>query len=235
MGLASSLAGQTFEKDQLRYSRVREAKALTEEALKQQFADKELNYPPTSIFIRALKFEEELEVFVKQDGSYKHLKTYPFCYASGEPGPKRIQGDQQVPEGMYYIDRFNPSSRFYLSLGINYPNTSDLKRSDKSKPGGDIFIHGSCVSIGCIAITDELISELYYLSVLSRSAGQKKIPVHIFPYCMDDEKKEIYFRSHFPNHTNLWEELTPFYLFFENTRQLPGFAVRSDGSYQLID
>lgn len=82
------------------------------------------------------------------------------CMQSGTLGPKRMEGDYQMPEGFYYINEFKPYSNFHLALGINYPNASDKVLSDARRPGGDIYIHGGCVSTGCIAISDQPIEEL---------------------------------------------------------------------------
>jgi len=224
---------QSFADKQLKYKRVRTAKAETNEKSQIAFNNKGFSFPPKQIYIRAFKFEEELEVWVKHKDQFKLFKTYPFCAASGTAGPKRIEGDLQVPEGLYHIDRFNPSSRFYLSLGLNYPNTSDKKRSDRQKPGGDIFIHGNCVSIGCIAITDELIKELYWLCTLAKTNGQNKIPVHIFPYCFEEKETDIFMKTQFPNQINFWKELEPFYHSFEENKKLPSFRISSAGAYLI--
>jgi len=198
---------QNFVDEQLRYKRVRTAKAEKDDFLKREFEKCGLIYPPQNIFIKIFKAEEILELYVKEAGSYQLFKTYPFCYASGTLGPKRKEGDLQVPEGIYFIDRFNPASNYYLSLGINYPNDEDKKLSDPKKPGGDIFIHGNCVSIGCVAITDDLIKEIYWLAVQAKAAGQKKIPVHIFPFDLNNNYKMMKYRKQYPQHQNFWELL----------------------------
>lgn len=199
--------GQNFIKDQLRYQRVRTAKAEKENILKEEFQKCGLSYPPQNIFIKIIKDEEVLQLFVKENNAYQLFKNYPFCAASGVLGPKRKEGDLQVPEGRYFIDRFNPASNFYLSLGINYPNDEDKKLGDPKKPGGDIFIHGNCVSIGCVAITDDLIKEVYWLAVQAKSAGQNKIPVHIFPFDFHNSFKMKKYVRQYPQHQNFWELL----------------------------
>jgi len=206
---------QSFVQDQLRYERVRQAKADKEDLLKKEFAACGLSYPPQHIFIRILKHETELELWVKENSQFQLFKTYPFCYASGQLGPKRKQGDLQVPEGIYYIDRFNPASQFYLSLGINYPTTEDKKLAYPNDPGGDIFIHGNCVSLGCVAITDDLIKEVYWLAVLAKSAGQSKIPVHLFPFKLNHSLKWFRFTFQYPQHKVFWEALLPTFKYFE--------------------
>jgi len=109
-------------------------------------------YPPQMVYLRAFKREQLLEVWSKSNSDVKFtlIKIYQVCRQSGGPGPKRKEGDRQVPEGFYQLDRFNERSKFYLSLGLNYPNASDLILSDPDHPGGDIFIHGDCVSLGCL-------------------------------------------------------------------------------------
>ena len=173
----------TFKEDQLRFKRVRIAVQDKEEVLKALFAQKALPYPPCEIFLRAFKQEKILELWVRSalDKPFVLLKTYDICSLSGGLGPKRRQGDLQVPEGFYMIDEFNPASAFYLSMSINYPNASDKILGDPVSPGGEIYIHGSCVTIGCLPLTDDKIKEVYLLALEAKSGGQEKIPVHIFP------------------------------------------------------
>jgi murein L,D-transpeptidase YafK len=184
VGLRSKSSGlSVFKEDQLRCKRVRSAVHEKEEYLKSLFARIGLAYPPRQIFIRAFKEEKVLELWarVSPDREFVLIKTYDICSLSGGLGPKRREGDRQVPEGFYVIDGFNPASIFYLSLGLNYPNASDQVLGDTLSPGGDIFIHGKCVTIGCLPLTDEKIKEVYLAAVEARAAGQAQIPVHIFP------------------------------------------------------
>src|SRR5690606_26788584 len=125
-------------------------------------------------------------------GPFQHFKTYKVCALAGTLGPKRMEGDYQVPEGFYYINEFNPRSVYHLSLGLNYPNASDRYLSDAIQPGGDIYIHGSCVTTGCIPITDSQIEELYALATYAKNAGQDFIPVHIFPVRFNVKKSADY-------------------------------------------
>ncbi|MBV6458826.1 MAG: hypothetical protein HONBIEJF_01964 [Fimbriimonadaceae bacterium] len=185
------------------------------------------------VFIRAFKHERELELWVSnEDGKpFKLLETYPIAGMSGKLGPKRKQGDLQVPEGFYLIDRFNPNSRYHLSLGIDYPNRSDRIRGDKEDPGGDIFIHGSNVSIGCLAMTDKKIEEIYAVAKQARDRGQRQIQVHIFPGRFET-KSFAEAVKRLPVHANFWKELRLGYDKFNET----GFPSRpdvmpEDGSY----
>ncbi|MGH2566141.1 MAG: L,D-transpeptidase family protein, partial [Ginsengibacter sp.] len=119
-----------------------------EDSLQKEFESKGLEWPAKYVYIRSFKYDAQLEVWVKNTAKekYRLFKTYKVCMQSGTLGPKRLQGDYQVPEGFYYINEFNTHSNYHLALGLNYPNTSDKILSDTFHPGGAIFIHGSCVS-----------------------------------------------------------------------------------------
>ena len=163
------------------------------------------------------------------------LHTYDFCTTSGSLGPKRKEGDLQIPEGVYHINHFNPISNFYLSLGISYPNASDNILSDKDQPGGSIYIHGNCVTVGCIPLTDDKIKELYVLAVEAKSNGQEKIPIHIFPTKLDSTSIEVLSREfqHSPHIVAFWKSLQPIYQDFENSRTLKTIKVNGKGVYGL--
>jgi len=175
-----------------------------------------------SMLINAYKAEGKLEVWLKgnSDQQYKLFRTYDFCAHSGTLGPKVIEGDGQTPEGFYYINVFNPMSSFHLSLGVNYPNSVDLARTGKDrKPGNDIYIHGNCVTVGCIPLTDEKIKEVYVLAVEARDSGQEKIPVNIYPFNMTAGNIKKY-ASQFPAQVSFWKTLQPVYLAFEKNKNL---------------
>lgn len=235
--LASTLLlGNGFKKEHLKNKRVKEAYADKESAVDQLLKKQDLKKEDLSIFIRVFKEEKELEIWGKsiKSTSYKLIQSYSICSASGTYGPKRKSGDYQVPEGLYHLEeyRFNPVSSFYLSLGINYPNASDKKLGNKKNPGGDIYIHGNCVSIGCMAMTDDKIKEIYIMAVEARNNGQKKIPVFIFPCKMKDKKMEKLYDD-YPQHKAFWENLKPAYTYFENNKKVPSFAISSTGQYTL--
>jgi murein L,D-transpeptidase YafK len=229
---SSSLPPDSFRVQQKKNVRVKEAYEEVESVLKKKVTAKGLNWPLRNIFFRVFKEEEQLELWVqKNTGTYQLLETYEICSASGDPGPKRKQGDNQVPEGFYHIDRFNPFSSFHLSLGLNYPNTSDRILSDKKKPGGDIFIHGSCVSIGCMAMTDNKIKELYLFAVEAKNAGNK-IPVHIFP-CKLNSSSYTSLKSDYPEHAAFWKSLEAGFHYFEKNKKIPLVGVNSKGYYYI--
>jgi murein L,D-transpeptidase YafK len=231
----SGHAQRTFKEDQLRYPRVRQAVKQKELHLKQLFADQGLPYPPKQIFIRIFKQEQIVELWglSDKDARFHLVASYPICAPSGTLGPKRQEGDLQVPEGFYHIDRFNPSSNFHLSLGLNYPNASDRVLGVKGNLGGDVFIHGACVTIGCIPITDDKIKELYLAAVEARSNGQREIPVHIFPARLDDQHMEKLRKifSKKPDVLSLWENLKLGYDYFEENKRPPKVGVDKDGRY----
>ncbi len=137
------------------------------------------------VFLRGFKYEKELELWIEVDSFFCLFRTYPICTLSGKTGPKRQQGDLQVPEGVYFIDRFQPKSKYHLSLRINYPKAADLYFANSKRPGGEIYIHGQCASAGCIPIKNSKIEEVYLLTWEAKESGQEQIPVHIFPCEMD--------------------------------------------------
>ncbi|HMG35981.1 MAG TPA: L,D-transpeptidase family protein [Blastocatellia bacterium] len=227
----------SFKSGQMQFERVRTAAREKEESLKKSLAAKKLPYPPASIFVRVLKAERVLEVWAAPapQQSYVLAMQYRLCATSGTVGPKRKQGDAQVPEGFYQINRFNPLSNFYLSLGLDYPNRSDEILGSRGKLGGDIFIHGGCATIGCMPITDDGIKELYLLAVEVRSNGQERIPVHIYPARLDNqgfEKLKRDYRTN-PGLIQFWEQLKPGYDFFENHHRPPSVSVDQNGRYVI--
>jgi murein L,D-transpeptidase YafK len=207
-----------------------------EDTLKKQFESKGLQWPAKYMYIRSFKYDGQLEVWVKNERKepFKLFKTYRVCAMAGTLGPKRMAGDYQVPEGFYYINEFNPNSNYHLSLGINYPNQSDKILSDSLRPGGDIYIHGSCVTVGCIPLTDEYIDEVYTLATYAKAAGQDYIPVHIYPVRYNVKKSADYLAYLSRTDASLkafGEKLEQVYDHFELTHQLPVIMTDTRGSY----
>lgn len=210
------------------------AKYEYEQMLTKELQHFDIQTNTVKIFLRAFKQEQKLEAWVKDKNApqFQLFKTYKFCKSSGKLGPKRKEGDLQIPEGFYHINRFNPKSKFHLSLGLNYPNVSDLILSDKEKPGSDIFIHGGCVTVGCIPITNEKIRELYLLASFAKNNGQKDIPVHIFPFKMTNFNLKNQGNNN-PN-INFWNSLQPVYKYFESKKSLPvSISIKKNGLYAL--
>ncbi len=221
-----------FKSNQMTFPRVREAYQAKASEMIQLYYSKKINFFHQNVMFRAFKQEQELEIWAKDPKSdtFTLIKTYKFCKASGCLGPKRLCGDRQVPEGYYYIDRFNPSSNYYLSLGINYPNKSDKILGSKTNTGGDIFIHGSCVSIGCLAMNDESIKEIYIIAVEARNSGQLQIPVQIFPYKFENE---TLFQTTGGNNISFWDNLKPGYFFFNKYKAPVDFSIDNEGKYNF--
>ena len=226
---AAGVAGPTegpFWQQQLRFARVRVAQAGTGPLVADRLRRQALDPRRLEILLRLLKTNQELEVWARHRGAgpYALLHRYPLAATSGKLGPKRRANDRQVPEGYYEIDRFNPHSEYHLSLGLNYPNAAD-RALGEPHPGGDIFIHGGEVTIGCLPITDPGIEEVYLLAVTARAAGQAVIPVHIFPFPLTES--ELARRPTSP-HQAFWRGLMPGYAYFEqhheplSTGQLAG-------------
>ncbi len=208
----------------------------TEDSLRKQFEAKGFKWPANYVYIRSFKYDAQLEVWVKNTSKeqYKLFKTYKVCMQSGTMGPKRLQGDYQVPEGFYYINEFNPNSNYHLSLGINYPNASDRILSDSLRPGGDIYIHGSCVSVGCIPLTDDQIEELYIISSYAKANGQDFIPVHVFPIRYNKKKSLDYLNTTYKTKPALQKfagQLKEVFDKFEETKQVPVILVNKRGQY----
>ncbi|HJW18478.1 MAG TPA: energy transducer TonB [Flavisolibacter sp.] len=207
-----------------------------EDTLQKQFAAKGLSWPARYVYIRSFKYDGEMEVWIKNERKepFKLFKTYRICALAGTLGPKRMQGDYQVPEGFYYINEFNPNSAYYLSLGLNYPNASDKILSDSINPGGDIYIHGSCVTVGCIPVTDKQIDEIYILAAYARNNGQDYIPVHIYPIRYNNKRSATYLANLEKNDSQLKsfaDQLESVYDHFEITHQLPVIMTSNNGDY----
>lgn len=230
----AALLPVSFKESQLQFPRVRTAYDEKERVIKQYFADKKISFTGFQLFLRVFKRERTVEVWVREKGkeTFKLLHSYPFCASSGTPGPKRKEGDGQIPEGLYTIEHFNPSSNFYLSLGIDYPNASDKILGDRQRPGSEIYIHGNCVTVGCIPLTDDKIKELYVLAVEARHAGQKKIPVHIFPTKLSDVSLQA-LKQEFDNAAThlFWDNLKLMYDDFEKTKKLKTVHITAAGRY----
>jgi murein L,D-transpeptidase YafK len=213
--------------------RVAAARLRTEPVLREKFRSAGVGYPAGEIFLRVFKREGVTELWArdKTEEKFRLIHRYAATRASGGPGPKRREGDGQVPEGFYEIDRFNPKSLFHLSLGLNYPNASDRVLSDKQRPGGDIFIHGSNVSIGCVPLGDAMIEEVYLAALDTRV---KPIRVHLFPARMNaadwpawrDEQVKAK-----PELAAFWEQLRKGFELFEAEQRIPSVSVEKDGSY----
>ena len=196
---------------------------------RQMFFSIGAHWPPRGLFLRGFKQEGELELWEGPPGKvgWVRVAIFPVLGRSGDLGPKRREGDRQVPEGAYVIDRMNPRSSYHLSLGLNYPNESDRVRSDSSQPGSDIFIHGGSATIGCLPIGDEAI-ELLYLAVAEVFPQPgASVAVHLFPFRMSAGRVASASRE-YPEHAAFWRELAALYEAFEDSRVPPDVLFDSE-------
>ena len=218
--------------------RVAAARTVREDIVRRRFQETGLPYPPREIFLRAFKHEGELELWAReQDDAFRLVASYGVTARSGGPGPKRREGDRQVPEGCYTINAFNPKSRFHLSLGIDYPNAADRVFADPKRPGGEIYIHGSDQTIGCLPLGNPAIEELYLTALDTRARGQGAIHVHIFPARMTGSTWSEFAQRETASRPELrtfWDELQPIFEAFERTHLLPGVSITSEGRYRVV-
>jgi len=185
--------------------------------------------------LRAFKKEKLLELWVEDSPGkpYALVKAYPICATSGKLGPKRRFGDEQVPEGFYELDWFNPQSNFFLSLHVSYPNESDRILGLRQNPGGDIFLHGNCVTIGCLPITDDGIKEVYWLAVLARTSGQMHLPIQIFPARLTDRDLDQLVKETAADSrlVQFWVNLKEGFDYFEQRRRPASVKIDRGGKY----
>jgi hypothetical protein len=158
--------------------------------LRPDFEQAGVTYPPARLVMVAFKAEKKLELYAPDAaGRVQRVRSYPILAASGGPGLKLREGDEQVPEGFYRIESLNPNSRFHLSLRVNYPNDEDKARArvdgrDPATLGGDIMIHGGAASIGCLAMGDPAAEDLF---VLVQRTGLDNVELLLVPKDLRNE------------------------------------------------
>jgi murein L,D-transpeptidase YafK len=182
--------------------------------------------PGDPIFIRIFKESSELELWTKRGDGFALFKAYPICNYSGQLGPKLKEGDRQSPEGFYSVtaDQLNPNSSYHLAFNIGFPNAYD--RAHK-RTGSFLMVHGRCVSIGCYAMTDAGIEEIYLLAETALQNGQGSFSVHIFPFRMTEENMEEHAGSEW---IGFWRNLKEGYDLFE-TGRVPPKVMLADKRY----
>lgn len=225
----------TFKNTQIKYKNVKAAYAKKWDGLQKLLKEKGVDAKNFEIHIRSFKQEKQLEVWCRTKGAGKYtlVKTIPVCASSGGLGPKRKEGDLQVPEGFYEVSWFNPMSDYHLGLKINYPNQSDRIKA-KGSPGGDIMIHGNCVTIGCIPLEDEPIEELYVLCVESKNR-KNNINVSIYPFRLTKQNFENAGKNYADDKEKIrfWTSLKTAYQFFEDHQYMPKIKVSKQGEYEV--
>lgn len=229
-----SFKPESFKSTQMKYPRVKTAYSSKWEGLQKELKDKGINPAGFAAHLRNFKYEKQLELWARNIGEkeYKLIKTYKICASSGDLGPKRKEGDGQVPEGFYEVSWFNPMSDYHLGLKVNYPNQSDKIKAKGNRPGGDIMIHGNCVTIGCIPIENNPIEELYIACVESRN-NNNKITIEMYPFRFNSETWNILAKNENKELITFWETLRAAYNYFEKNKTLPKTKITKEGDYQI--
>jgi len=178
------------------------------------------------VYIRIFKLESELELWVEKDGRFQRFATYPICLWSGRLGPKLKEGDRQAPEGFYTVGKgqLNPNSRWHRSFNLGFPNTYDR---GKGRTGSFLMVHGGCSSIGCYAMTDQVVDEIWRLVTAALDDGQARIPVHVFPFRMTERNLRLRKGDKW---SGFWADLKKGYDLFEANHVPPKVSV-CDGRY----
>ncbi len=175
----------------------------------------------SNTFVRIFKREAELEIWMKGDMGYRKLHTYPICRFSGFLGPKLKEGDKQSPEGFYVITKkqLNPGSRHYRAFNVGFPNEYDRAHG---RTGSALMVHGGCTSIGCYAMTDLGVGEIYQVVSRALSQGQINVPVHIFPFRMSRANLQAEPKGKW---SAFWSNIKTGYDLFETTGVPPKVSV----------
>jgi murein L,D-transpeptidase YafK len=173
------------------------------------------------VFIRIFKLDSELELWVEKDGRFVRFATYPICFWSGRLGPKLREGDRQAPEGFYTVDSdaLNPDSRWHRSFNLGYPNVFDRSYG---RTGSFLMVHGGCQSVGCYAVTDPAVDEIWRMVTAALENGQTRFPVHVFPFRMTDRDLRLRRGQEW---SSFWTELKKGYDLFEQTKLPPAVSV----------
>ncbi|MBX9925087.1 MAG: murein L,D-transpeptidase [Hyphomicrobiaceae bacterium] len=182
------------------------------------------------ILLRAFKSESEFEVWIRKDDTFVLFATYPVCHWSGTLGPKLTEGDKQTPEGFYTVTRhqIRHIGRWPRSLNLGFPNAYDRSLA---RTGSHILVHGGCSSVGCFAMTNSVMEEIYHITEQALGGGQIHLPVHVYPFRMTEanlasQKASPWFE--------FWTNLKEGSDLFEATRRPPRVAT-CDGRYRFTD
>ena len=175
------------------------------------------------ILMRIFKREFELEVWMLKNGRYELFATYPICKWSGRLGPKLVTGDRQAPEGFYSVDRgaLNPNSRWHRSFNLGFPNPYDRSHA---RTGSFLMVHGGCGSIGCFAMTNPVIDEIWTLLNRAFDGGQKRFQAQVFPFRMTEANLARYDGDQW---STFWADLKTGHDLFEKDRLPPAVGVCS--------
>jgi len=212
-------------------ARSKKAIAKVKTQLEEDLAKKGMKFG-APIYIRIFKKEEKLELWVKKGKEFELFRSYPVCTYGGEGlGPKTMQGDGKAPEGFYFVTagQFNPYSSYHLAFNIGYPNKFDRHHK---RTGGYIMVHGNCVSIGCFAMTNKKINEIYALADAAVRNGQSFFRVHIFPFRMTSDNLVKYSNYKW---LSFWKNLKEGYDKFTEKGNIPPSVSVKNGRYIFGD
>ena len=182
------------------------------------------------VFLRIFKLESELEIWMEKDGRYQKFATYPICLWSGRLGPKLREGDRQAPEGFYAVtkEELNPNSRWHRSFSLGFPNAFDRALG---RTGSFIMVHGGCQSVGCFAMTNDVVDEIWRLVTAALDQGQPAFNVQVFPFRMTE--KNLAARKG-DKWSPFWADLKKGYDAFERTH-LPPMVSVCEGRYVIAE
>ena len=231
------MTSDTFREKEMNFTRIREAYARKGKVVEKNLAEHSISRDSLRIYLRAFKTEKIIELWAKNScaSAYTLIKEFSICELSGSVGPKRRYRDLQVPEGFYHISDLNPYSKYYLSMQINYPNASDSIRGVRRHLGNYIFIHGSCLSSGCLAITDDRIKELFVYCIEAYNSGQEVIGLTIFPAKLNDANYSRLVSNYKKDKDkiSLWADLKKSYDLFNQTRVTPTVKFLRNGTHEV--
>ena len=173
------------------------------------------------VFLRVFKTEMTLELWMKRGEGFALFASYPICYWSGRLGPKLQTGDHQAPEGFYTVGKgqLNPNSRWHRSFDLGFPNLFDR---GLGRTGSYLMVHGGCSSVGCYAMTNGVVAEMWGLITAALDAGQERFAVHVFPFRPTEARLRAYEAQ--PS-VAFWRDLKPGYDLFEASRIPPEVSV----------
>lgn len=199
-----------------------EVRARVIPILKTELAERGLVFGQP-VLVRIFKESRELEIWIRNGETFSLFKTYDICAYSGGLGPKLKEGDKQSPEGFYTVapEQMNPQSRYHLSFNLGFPNAYD---SAHGRTGSFLMVHGNCLSIGCYAITDAGIEEVYLMAEAAFERGQPFFRTHIFPFRMTDENLARHAGSPWIEY---WRNLKEGSDLFEAERTPPDVTVKN--------
>ena len=173
------------------------------------------------MLLRVFKAEATVELYLHDGARFQLFAKYPICFWNGDLGPKLRRGDKQSPEGFFTVtaDHLRPSGHWNRALDLGFPTPYEEMQGHT---GDGILIHGGCGSVGCIAMTDPVIEEIYQLAKAALKGGQREIPVHVFPFRMTAAHMTSFKDSPW---FGFWQELKPAYDYFEQSHQAPRVGI----------